>query len=422
MGFRFLHLADCHLETSFGGRPATRERLREATWEAFERAVDHAIENRLDAVLVAGDLYDDPLLSTRTELWLVRQIRRLAEAGIWFLHACGNHDPGGPRHRAAGLGIEADEQTSADDWRRRVHCFRESTPRSVSVSDAEGRPVGVVVGAGHPTEWVGENLATRFRAVPSELPRVGLLHTQVETARTAETHDRYAPSARGDYERLDYNYWALGHVHLRQQAFDGLPAYYAGNLQGRHFRETGAKGAYVVEAGVHGPALPSFLPLAPLRFEQRRFEVPPHCESAAALTDALGRFVDALGDGSAAELAVRLDLVGATPLATRLGHAEEREQIARELEVRTGAREIQLRNGGVSRPVDLAELRRSPTVLARALELIEAAQSDDELLRELAPEPLAHDLAPGQAVAYLRELLQGLPDELVQRSLEEDAT
>ena len=39
MGFRFLHLADLHLETRFGGSTATRERLRRATHEAFERAV-----------------------------------------------------------------------------------------------------------------------------------------------------------------------------------------------------------------------------------------------------------------------------------------------------------------------------------------------------------------------------------------------
>ena len=44
MGFRFLHLADCHLETSFGGRPETRERLRRATREAFERALSLSAE------------------------------------------------------------------------------------------------------------------------------------------------------------------------------------------------------------------------------------------------------------------------------------------------------------------------------------------------------------------------------------------
>ena len=54
MSFRFLHLADLHLETCFGGKPGTRERLREATLESFDRAVDYAISERLHAVLAAG--------------------------------------------------------------------------------------------------------------------------------------------------------------------------------------------------------------------------------------------------------------------------------------------------------------------------------------------------------------------------------
>ncbi|MCH8890979.1 MAG: metallophosphoesterase, partial [Myxococcales bacterium] len=95
-GFRFLHLADLHLETSFGGRAATRKRLRRAALEAFENAVDYAIDHRLHAVLAAGDLYDDPLLSLQTELAIQRQVQRLEEAGVWFLAVCGNHDPGGP--------------------------------------------------------------------------------------------------------------------------------------------------------------------------------------------------------------------------------------------------------------------------------------------------------------------------------------
>ena len=92
-GFRFLRLADLHLETSFGGRPSTRERLRRATFEAFEAAVDYAIEGALHAVVVAGDLYDDPLLSIRTDLMLEHQVARLAEAGVGFVAVCGNHDP-----------------------------------------------------------------------------------------------------------------------------------------------------------------------------------------------------------------------------------------------------------------------------------------------------------------------------------------
>ena len=42
MSFRFLHLADLHLDTRFGGREATRARLREATLEAWFAAVELA--------------------------------------------------------------------------------------------------------------------------------------------------------------------------------------------------------------------------------------------------------------------------------------------------------------------------------------------------------------------------------------------
>ena len=57
-----------------------------------------------------------------------------------------------------------------------------------------------------------------------------------------------APSTRADYFRHDYGYWALGHLHRRQCAVDGLPVFYAGNLQGRGPAEDGEKGGLVVEA------------------------------------------------------------------------------------------------------------------------------------------------------------------------------
>ena len=79
MPFRFLHLADLHLETRFGGAEATRDRLRVAILEAFDAAVDLALERELDAVLIAGDAFDDPLLSRRTELAFVRGVLSLPE-------------------------------------------------------------------------------------------------------------------------------------------------------------------------------------------------------------------------------------------------------------------------------------------------------------------------------------------------------
>jgi len=419
MAFRFLHLADLHLETSFGGRSATRERLRAATREAFASAVDLALRERLHAVLVAGDLFDDPLLSLRTEAWLVAQVRRLAESGTWLLAACGNHDPGGEHFRAGRLGLAG--PAPARDWRARVHLFRGPTPERVEVADAAGAPVGIVIGAGHPSEREAANLAARFPREDARLPVVGLLHTQIDSAAGAEAHDRYAPSTRADYERLGYAYFALGHVHQRGQPFPGLPVHYAGNLQGRNARETGAKGGLVAEAhaGTAAPP-PRFVRLAPVRWARVRVETLPAEVSAAALVDALGRRIAAERESDHEELAVTVELAGETPLARRLRADAERAELEEDLAAGTGLLEVRLRDAGLALPLDRSALREAPSVFGEAVALLERAADDERLLLALAPEHLARALPDEAArVAHLRGLLAGLSDELAMRFLPE---
>ena len=412
-GFRFLHLADLHLETSFGGRAATRERLRRAALEAFEAAVDFAIESQLHAVLAAGDLYDDPLLSIQTELALQRQVQRLEEAGVWFLAVCGNHDPGGPQHRSVPLGLETNELGAR---RERTRVFRDPRAEELIVTNRNDEPVGVVVGAGHASEAEASNLAAAFPSVKTDLSVVALLHTHVASARSAGNHDRYAPSGQQDFERAEYSYWALGHIHRRQCAVPGRPVYYAGNLQGRHARETGPKGGFVVEARPGIPAEPEFVRFAPVRWERLRIDTLPESQSAAVLVAHLAERVDALASGLD-ELIVRVELSGETPLAQTLRSTRELESLERELERKTGALEIQLRNCGVVRPIDRRSLRESPTAAARALELIDRASEDDLLLDELAPRELATSVDPSTRIEYLRALLADLPEELIERSL-----
>ena len=66
--FRFLHLADVHLDTRFlGWSGALRELLKESQLRAFKRAVDTALTEKIDSVLIAGDLFDNERLSLATE-------------------------------------------------------------------------------------------------------------------------------------------------------------------------------------------------------------------------------------------------------------------------------------------------------------------------------------------------------------------
>jgi exonuclease SbcD len=426
MAFRFLHLADLHLDTVFGGLPETRERLRAATFEAFESAVDFAIREQLHAVLAAGDLYDNELLSLRTEVWFRGQVQRLAEAGVWFLACCGNHDPGGRNHASARLGItldSADDPAADGDWRRRVHLFRSPKPESVRIRDRDGSEVAIVVGAGHPTAAEARNLAETFPKVESTLPVVGLLHTQIAGARAAEAHDRYAPSTAADYEQCDYSYWALGHVHVRSRAIANRPVFYAGNLQGRNPRETGAKGGYLVEAHAGAPAEPRFVALAPARWERFEFDDLPQTEAAGALIDHLADRIAAERAEADDAFALRCVLSGPSPLAGRLREDETRREFEDALAARTGALEVQLRTARLTFPFDRSVLRGAPTVVAMALELIAAARDDATLLDELAPAELQTRCEGDETRAvYLAELLAGLDEALIQRSLAEDGT
>jgi len=416
MPFRFLHLADLHLETRFGGREPTRARLREAVLEAYEAAIDLALERRLDAVLIAGDTFDDPLLSRRTELAFVRGLRRLAESGTSVVIACGNHDPGGGGKRMSALGLDKE-----DDWCHRVHLLRGAKPKVLRLPGHDGGEAGVVVGAGHNNESVTENLAGRFSPVAADVPVVGLLHTQVHDARGSAEHAPYAPCTREDLAHLDYDYFALGHVHLRQQPFDDLPAWYAGNLQGRNPREVGEKGGLVLELHPGEAARPEFVPLAPVVWDRTRVEDLGACTSAQELLEHLVQVTRSrVAAAGGHELVLVLDLAGTSRAAHLLRDAQDRRAFEEDVAEEAGALEVQLRAESLRPPRDLAAVRAVPSVVGQALELIELAREDPDVLAELAPEQLA-GLTDQEPVAYLRALLEGLPEELLTRALEDPA-
>ena len=58
---------------------------------------------------------------------------------------------------------------------------------------------------------------------------------------------RMRPCTVNELRAKGYDYWALGHVHTHEVLATSPHVVYSGNTQGRHARETGAKGAVVVE-------------------------------------------------------------------------------------------------------------------------------------------------------------------------------
>lgn len=229
---KLLHCADLHLDSPMRGlsrhEGAPEELLRGATRRAFERAVQLAVDEGVGAVVVAGDLYDGDRDDYNTAIFFQRQLHVLREAGIKVVIAYGNHD-------------------AASEITRRL-----SLPDNTTVlpTDAAGTVVfqdlGVAFhGRSYPTRVVDEDFSATYPQPLAGAFNVGVLHTSLDGR---PGHDRYAPCTIDGLVRRGYGYWALGHVHQREEHLrDGVTVVFPGNVCGRDVGELGSKGATLVE-------------------------------------------------------------------------------------------------------------------------------------------------------------------------------
>ncbi len=413
---RFLHLADIHLDAPFAGRSrALRERLREASREALRRAVDLALDETLDAVLIAGDLFDGERLSFETERLLTSQFERLNEGGITVVYGAGNHDPG-----AAGL------RAHEIAWPENVVAVLDAEPRRTVITGPDGDAVGVVTAAGHPTASETRDLSRAFPAPEGDVAEVALLHTQVRSSRDAEAHEPYAPSELERLRAAGYDYWALGHVHLRQALSEEPPIHYPGSLLGRTLRETGARGGLVVDLSDRKRPSVEFRELAPLRRETLTVDGLENATDLDTLVDRVEQAWHGVRDEAGAppdtEWLLRVDLTGPTPLWRQLEVHEEVTTATREIRGRLGVLEVRLEAAGVHPVLSPEEYRRRTDVLGEALRLLERVRRDEDRLRGVAPAELA-GFAGGEGEAldtYVRERLRDAEAELLARMVRHD--
>ena len=231
-GFTFVHAADLHLDSpllGLAGKSADyAARVEAASREAFDKLVALAIDERCRFMLLAGDIFDGDLRNFQTGLYFMEGMRRLDEAGISVFMVLGNHDAG--NRFADKLSLSGN-----------VHVFPKARPATHLLDD-----VGVAIhGRSFPRPDVSEDLAREYPAATQALFNIGVLHTAC--AGSEGHHARYAPCTPEQLANHGYDYWALGHVHAHAVLGEHPHIVYPGNLQGRHPREAGAKGAVLVK-------------------------------------------------------------------------------------------------------------------------------------------------------------------------------
>jgi exonuclease SbcD len=302
--FKFLHAADIHLDSPLRGLGRSddlpADEIRGASRKALDNLVRLAIAERVAFVLIAGDVYDGDWKDHNTGLWFVKQMARLRDAKIRVFLIRGNHD--------AKSKITTDLALPDN-----VHQFRTDRAESVKLDAWDV----IIHGQGFATEKVEDDLAARYPNADRACLNIGLLHT---SATGRDGHDRYAPCTVDALRSKGYGYWALGHIHKREMLSEGETwVAFSGNLQGRHIRESGAKGCMVVTVDDKGAiASAKFEPLDVMRWETCRIDATGMADVDDLLHRFEGRIPDLLDSADGRSVAIRIEVEGACPGHTKL--------------------------------------------------------------------------------------------------------
>lgn len=230
----FIHAADLHLDSPFKGFSDVPEQvfqtMRESTFLAFNQLIESAIKERVDFVLLVGDLFDENKQSLKAQLHLREGFIRLQQHDIDVFLSYGNHD-------------YLNGNTYPIQYPDNVHIFQTDEVTSFPFLKGD-KHVANLYGFSYVNQDVRENKALQYKISDEEVPyHIALLHG---TLHGNQEHDPYAPFRLEDLAREAFDYWALGHIHKSRILQSDPPVIYPGNIQGRHRKETGLKGCYFV--------------------------------------------------------------------------------------------------------------------------------------------------------------------------------
>ena len=262
---RILHTGDLHLDSAFRGLPPEKARQRrEEQRGLLERIRALAEERQVDAVLIAGDLFDGDSVYYETTRMLCDTFAAM-RAKIFI--APGNHDPYSEFSPYASV-----------RWPENVHIFRSEYFQRVELPECRA----VVYGSAFTSKYRDNPPLEQFKADYDEgLARLMVLHGDLSSPRS-----RYGALTGEAIAATGMDYVALGHVHRHQEVWrKGNTAFaYCGCPEGRGFDETGEKGVLVGEIAP-GEARLEFVPICRRRYQEICLDITGR-DPAQALLDA----------------------------------------------------------------------------------------------------------------------------------------
>ena len=217
-----------------------------AVWHSF---VITAIERKVDAVVLTGDVVDESNKFYEAFSSLQSGIERLVNASIPVLAVSGNHD--------------FDVLPRLVDQIPNFHLLGRGGQWDGFVLEKDGVPVMRFQGWSFPTRHVSHDPLEGYVALSDDLPIIGMLHCDCDVPASI-----YGPVSLAGLKAKGPIAWLLGHVHKPGLLSESYPlVLYPGSLQGLDPSEPGMHGAWLVTLGAEQRPTAELLPLARLRWE-----------------------------------------------------------------------------------------------------------------------------------------------------------
>jgi len=249
----------------------TTEKARERKAEllhTFIRMVDYAVEQDVQAVIIAGDLFDGNKITQTTRNAVYDQIS--AHPFLDFYYLQGNHDS-----KSFLTSMEqVPDNLKLFDERWRTYCLNPNGAGNVSISGVELNR---------------ENCDSVCHSLVLDADNFNIvvMHGQ-ESERRGK--DKTEIIALKDLRNKGIDYLALGHIHkYKEEKLDSRGVYcYCGCLEGRGFDECGEHGFVLLDIDeVNKTCRRTFIPFACRQLEEVTVNI-SECLTSSDITNRIG--------------------------------------------------------------------------------------------------------------------------------------
>lgn len=406
---KLLHISDVHLNTGFSSKnEKVRATLKSALLDALEDAFTYVIDNDVEGIIIAGDFFDHDQISFAIEHFVLNCFQKILDHKKHIFYVTGNHDP-----------MKTNAFLSVYTENPYFHIFENDVVQHIKLISNAGVPYHVIA-CGHKSKNEKRNLIKTYPLKEGDEIWIGIGHASVPSAISINEKESYMAAPLADIERLKYNYFALGHIHIRQQLSKDIA--YSGNIQGLNIKETGEKGGYLIHLSPHATEITE-VNFQHVRWEQVEVTVP---NDVKTLTDLQGQIVSKIAEHcntiplAAKQLIFRVHLIGKSSIAHALKQTENLSFLGQSIKEKLGLLDVEIKTQQLTNVFDIERFMSEQTLLAYILKMIDDDNIDDGLMKRLLELPTFNKKCSEIDVKnQMTQKKEKLLEELIERMVNE---